>query len=102
MRRSLAIFTAIRWLLCLVLLSASLVYDPVGDAAEARDTLWIEPAPVKDNETPFSPRAIVRRHGIIQSLDNKTLVFVPAGQDKAAQVNVSRVIWIEPAFDDSE
>lgn len=75
--------------------------EPVA-AAEPVDTIWLEPATVQRDQRPFLPRSLVRRHGTIESFDDQSLVFSPAGEDGSLQVASSRVIWAEPGFSDQE
>ncbi|MGV3486716.1 MAG: hypothetical protein ACO1RT_20020 [Planctomycetaceae bacterium] len=84
------------------LIAIGLLNASIGNAAPPPDVLWLEPTPVKGDERPFAPRSIARRQGAIESADSKSLVMVPAREDKSVQVTASRVIWIEPGFEDSD
>lgn len=102
MRPSLLKFAFVRSLVARLLVAGCVVNGSVTPAAEPVDTVWLEPATVQREQTPFSPRSLVRRQGTIDALDDQTLVFSSTGEGGTVQIASSRVIWAEPGFDDPE
>jgi len=76
-------------------------------AAERWDDVWIEPVSTDDRRIRFSPRNVIHRKGSVESFDAKTMIFLDSkqtaedeGESSSLQVASSRVIWVEPGFDD--
>jgi hypothetical protein len=69
-------------------------------AQKSEDQVWIEPVAVVGGEQVFTPRSLARMTGEVLSIDDKTLVFTPANETESVQIASSRVVWIEPKFED--
>lgn len=78
------------------------------DGTERTDVIWFEPPSTADKIVRFSPRSVIQRSGQVESIDDKRMLFVEANPVDAeessslSQMASSRVIWVEPGFDDDE
>jgi hypothetical protein len=70
-------------------------------AQKVYDQVWIEPQATTSNEQVFTPRSLIRKDGEVVSIDDKTIVFTPKNETEPVQIASSRVVWIEPGFEDA-
>jgi hypothetical protein len=90
-----------RYVIAVAVLSHSMTTN-VTRADTPNDIVWVAPPAVNDDIQPFTPRRLMRRTGVVQSIDDRTLVFVATGETTASQIPSDRVVWAEPDFADPE